>query len=79
MDMLEESPAEYNFFEIVTKTFIIHARQNQFIKNHIHKKALFSRFAIARKANSSILGPSTDISFWYQHFDLRPIRINKGR
>ena len=34
MDMLAYSPVEYNYLETIAKTFIIPARQNQFIQEN---------------------------------------------
>ena len=39
MDMLAYSPVEYNYLETLAKTFIIPARQNQFIQENIFNNA----------------------------------------
>ena len=47
MDMLAYTPVEYNFLEILAKTFIIPFRQNQFIQENIFNNAPIRRIAIA--------------------------------
>ena len=42
MDMLAYTPVEYNYLETLAKTFIIPARQNQFIQENIFKKCFHS-------------------------------------
>ena len=41
MDMLAYAPVEYNYWETLAKTFIIPARQNQFIQENIFNNAPF--------------------------------------
>ena len=41
MDMLAYAPVEYNYWETMAKTFIIPARQNQFIQENIFNNAPF--------------------------------------
>ena len=48
MDMLAYSPIEYNFLETLAKTFIISARQNQFIQENIFNNAPIRRFVESR-------------------------------
>ena len=62
----------------MANTFIIPARQNQFIQANIFNNAPNRRVAIAMNINSSFTGPSTENPFWYQQFDLRQIRILRG-
>ena len=78
MDMLAYIPVESNYLETLAKTFIIPARQNQFIQENILNNAPVRRIAIAMNTNSAFTGSYTENSFWYQHFDLRQIKILKG-
>ena len=75
MDMLAYAPVEYNYLVTLAKTFIIPARQNQFIQENIFNNAPIRRIAIAMKTNSALTGSFTEIPFSYQQFDLRKIRI----
>ena len=76
MDKLAYVPVEYNYLK--TKTFIVPARQNQFIQENIFNNAPIGRIAIAMNANSAFTGSFTENPFWYQQFDLRKIRILRG-
>ena len=78
MDMLAYSPVEYNYMETLAKTFIIPARQNQFLHENIFNNAPIRRIAIAMNTNSAFTGSFTENPFWYQQFDLRQIRILRG-
>ena len=78
MDMLSYAPVEYNYLETLAKTFIIRARQNQFIQEDIFNNAPIRRVAIAMNTNSAFTGSFTENEFWYQRFDLRQIRILRG-
>ena len=78
MDMLAYSPVEYNYLETLAKTFIITARQNQFIRKIIFNNAPIRRVAIAMNTNSAFTGSFLENPFWYQQFDLRQIRILRG-
>ena len=78
MDMLAYAPVEYNYLETLAKTFIIPARQNQFIQENIFNNAPIRRVAIAMNTNSAFTGSFTENPFWYQQFDLRQIRILRG-
>ena len=75
MDMLAYAPVEYNYLEILAKTFIIPARQNQFIQENIFNNAPIRRVAIAMNTNSAFTGSFTENPFRYQQFNLRQIRI----
>ena len=75
MDMLAHTPVELNYLETLAKTFIIPARQNQFIRENIFNNAPVRRIAIAMNTNSAFTGSYTENPFWYQKFDLRQIRI----
>ena len=78
MDMLAYAPVEYKYLEILAKTFIITARQNQFIQENIFNNAPIRRFAIAMNTNSAFPGSFTENPFGYQQFDLRQIRKLRG-
>ena len=78
MDMLAYAPLEYNKLETLAETFIIPARQNQFIQENISNNAPIRRVAIAMNTNSAFTGSFTESPFWYQQFDLRQIRILRG-
>ena len=75
MDMLAYAPVESNYLETLAKTFIIPARQNQFIQENIFNNAPIRRIAIAMNTNSAFTGSFTENPFWYEQFDLRQIRI----
>ena len=47
MTILDYTPVEFNYMETLAKTFIIPARQKQFIQENIFKKAPVRRIAIA--------------------------------
>ena len=78
MDLLAYTPVEFNYSETLAKTFVIPARQNQVIQENILINAPVRRIAIAMNTNSAFIGSSTENPFWYQHFDLRQIRILRG-
>ena len=75
MDMLTYAPVEYIYLETLTKTFIIPARQNQFIQENVFNNAPIRRVAMAMNTNSAFTGSLTENSFWCQQFDLRQIRL----
>ena len=78
MDMFAYFPVEFNYLETRAKTFIIPARQNQFIPENILNNAPVRRIAIAMNTNSAFTGSYTENPFWYQQFELRQIRILRG-
>ena len=78
LDVLTYAPVEYNFFETLTKTLIIPARQDQFIQENIFNNAPIRRVAIAMNTNSAFTGSYTENPFWYLQFDVRQIRILRG-
>ena len=78
MDMLAYAPVEYNYLETLAKTFIIPARQNQFIQENIFNNALIRRIAFAMNTNSAFTGSFTKNPYWYQQFDLRQTKILRG-
>ena len=78
MDMLAYTPVKFNYLETLAKTFILPARQNQFFRENIFKHAPVRRIAFAMNTNSAFTGSYTENLFWYQQFELRPIRILRG-
>ena len=60
MDMLAYSPVEYNYLETLAKTFIIPARQYQFIQENSFNNAQIRRIAIAMNTNSAFTGSFTE-------------------
>ena len=78
MDMLAYAPVENNFLETLAKTFIIPARQNQFLQENIFNMAAIRRVAIAMNTNSAFTGSFTENPICYQQFDLTQIRILRG-
>ena len=78
MDILAFAPVEYNYLETLAKTFIIPARQNQFIQENIFNNAPIRRVAIAMNTNSAFTGSFTENPFCCQPIDLRQIRILRG-
>ena len=78
MDMLAYTPVDFNYLETLAKTFIIPARQNQFIQENIFNNAPIRRIAIAMNTNSAFTGSYIENPFWYQQFELRQVRILRG-
>ena len=78
MDMLASISVEFNYLETLAKSFIIPARQNQFIQGNIFNNAPIRGIAIAMNTNSAFTGCCTENPFWYQQFDLRQNRILTG-
>ena len=70
IDMLAYVPVEYNYLETLAKTFIIPARQNQFIQVNVFNNAPFRRVAIAMNTNPAFTGSFTENTIWCQQFDL---------
>ena len=77
-NILAYTPVEFNYSETLVKTFIIPARQNQFIQENFFDNAPVRRIAIARNTNSAFTGSYTENPFWYQQFNFRQIRILRG-
>ena len=63
MDMLAYTPVEFNYLETLAKTFIIPARQNQFIQENILINAPGRRIAIAMNTNSAFTGSYNENPF----------------
>ena len=78
MDMLAYTPVEFNYLETLAKTFIIPARQNQFIQENIFNNAPVCRIAVAMITIYAFTGSYLENPFWYQQFDLRQLRIPRG-
>ena len=78
MDILAHTPVEFNYLETLAKTFVIPARQSQFLQENIFNNASVRRIAIALNTNSAFTGSYTENPFWYQQFDLRQIRLLRG-
>ena len=66
IDMLAYAPVEYNYLETLAKTFIIPARQNQFIQENNFNNAPIRRIAIAMNTNFAFNGFLRENPFWYQ-------------
>ena len=64
MDMLAYTPVGFNYLETLAKTFIIPARQNQFLQENIFNNAPVRRIAIAMNTNSALTGSCTENPFW---------------
>ena len=78
MDMLAYTLGEFNYLETLAKTFIIPARQNQFIQENNFNKTTVHRIAITMNTNSAFTGSHTENPIWYQQFDHRQIKILRG-
>ena len=78
MDMLAYTSVEFNFLETLAKTFVIPARQNQFIQENIFNNGPVRRITNAMNTNSAFTGPYTENQFRYQQFELRQIKIPRG-
>ena len=78
MDMLAFTLVEFKYLATLAKTFIIPARQDQFIQENIFLNAPIRRIAFAMNANSLFIGSYTKNPFRYQQFDLGHFRILRG-
>ena len=78
MSQLAYAPVGYNYMETLAKTYIIPARQNQFIQENIFNNAPIRRIAIPMNSNSAFTGTFAENPFWYHQFNLRDIRILRG-
>ena len=65
-DMLACTPMEFNFLETLAKSFVIPARQNQFIQENIFNNAPVLRIVFAMNTNSAFTRFYTRNPFWYQ-------------
>ena len=75
MDELGYTLVDFNYLEILAKTFTIPARQKQFIQENFFIRAPNRRFATAIITNSAVTGSYTEKTFWYQKFGLRQFGI----
>ena len=78
MDMLADTPVEFHYLETLAKTFIMPARQNQFIQENTFNNAPVRQIANAMNTNSAFTGSYTENPSWYQQFDLKQIRTLRG-
>ena len=78
MSQLAYAPFEYNNMETLAKTFIIPARQNQFIQEKMFNNAPIRRLAIAMNSNSAFTGSFAEKPLWYQQFNVRDFRVLRG-
>ena len=76
--MLAYAPVEYNYLETLAKTFIMPARQNQFVQQNFFNNAPVRRVAMAMNTNTPFTGSFTENPYWYQQFDLSQIRLPRG-
>ena len=79
MSQLADAPVEYNYMETLAMTYIIPARQKQFIQENIFNNAPIRRIAFAMNSNSAFTGSFAENPFWYQRFNLRDIGILRGQ
>ena len=66
LSQLAYATVEYNYMETMAKTYIIPARQNQFIQENIFNNPPIRRIAIAVNSNSAFTGLFTENQFWNQ-------------
>ena len=78
MDMLAYAPVDYNYWETLTKTFIISARQNQFVQENIFNNAPIRRIAFAMSINSAFTGSFTENALRYQNLISEKIKYLEG-
>ena len=79
MDMVANTPVEFNCLETLAKTFDIPSKQNQFNTGNIFSNAPVRRIAVAVNTNSAFTGSEKEKNpFWYQNFNLRQIRTLTG-
>ena len=71
MDTVAHFLVDFNHIETLTKTFIISARQNQFVQENICYNAPVHRSALAMITNSASTASYTENLLWYQQFDVR--------
>ena len=67
IDKLAYTPVEFNYLKTLAKTFIIPARQNQFIQGNIFNNAPVRRIAIGMNTNSAFTGSYTENPFCFQN------------
>ena len=64
MSQLAYAPVEYNYIETLAKTYIIPARQNQFIQENIFNNAHIRQIAIAMNSNFASTRSFAENPFW---------------
>ena len=64
MNVLDYIPVELSYLETVAKTFVIPARQNQFIQRNIFNNALVHRIAFVMRTNSAFIESYIENPFW---------------
>ena len=62
MDTLPYTPEEFNFLKAPAKTFVIPARQNQFLQENYFNNSI-RRISIAMDTNSAFSGSFTETPF----------------
>ena len=78
MAMLAYTSVEFNYLETLSKTFVIPARQDEFIQENICNNAPPRWIVIAMNPNSAFTGSYTENPFWYQQFEIKQIRKLRG-
>ena len=78
IEMLVYTPVEFNYLEILAKTFIIPARQNQFFQENNFSNAPVRLIGIAMNTNSAFTGSYTEDPFCNHQFVFRQFRILRG-
>ena len=78
MNMLANTPLDFNYMETLAKSFIIPARQNHFIQKTFFNNAPFRWIDFAPNPNTAFTGSYAENLFWYQQFDLRQNIILRG-
>ena len=62
--MVAYTPAEYNYLGVLSKTYIIPARENQFYLENNFNSAPVRRIASAMKKDYAFLGSYTENALW---------------
>ena len=78
LHMLAYTIVEFKYLETLGKTFIIPAKQNQFIQQNNFNNAPVRRNLISLNTISAFTGSYTENPFWYQQLDLRQIKVLRG-
>ena len=69
--MLAYTPVKFNYSEILAKTFIVPARQNEIFHVNIFNNALVRRIFTSMNKNSAFTGSHTENLLRYQQLHLR--------
>lgn len=75
---LQKGPARYTYPDIQTKTFVIPAGQNQYIRENVFNNQPIRRIAFAMNRNADFTGTWTTNPFHYRKFGLREIRLTRA-